>query len=140
MSGEIEIVQAVTTLEISEARTELEINGGYSEIDIITAGVQGASGNARRAFKQVNSDYTLLAADSILWVDASAGAVNIYLPAATIGQGQIFDVKKFDSTSNQVNIIAAGSDLIDGSASVYLDLQNANFHFNSNGVDRWGGL
>lgn len=131
MAGEIEIIQTTTNLDIVEARTEIEI---------ITAGVQGASGNAKRSFKQVSSNYTLLAADSILWVDASAGAVNISLPPAMIGEGQIFDVKKIDSTSNQVNIIAAGSDLIDGSASVYLDLQNANFHFNSNGVDKWGGL
>lgn len=131
MGSEIEIIQASTTLEVIEAR---------SEIEIITAGVQGASGNAKRSFKQVSANYTLLAKDSILWVDASAGAINILLPAATIGQGQIYDVKKIDSTSNRVNIIAAGSDLIDGSASVYLDLQNANFHFNSNGVDKWGGL
>jgi hypothetical protein len=65
----------------------------------------------------VTTDYLLTPLDFELLVDATAGPITVSLPPAT-GTGQIFHIKKIDSTDNIVTVAANGSDLIDGSISV----------------------
>jgi len=64
------------------------------------------------------SPYVVLATDSVLYVDATAGGI-ITLPATT-GGGRIITVKKVAHLTNTVNLDAAGADLIDGNANYVL--------------------
>lgn len=56
-------------------------------------------------------------AQSFIAANATAGQVDGQLPAAADSQGLVYVVKKADSSGNAVNIVPAGSDTIDGSAS-----------------------
>jgi hypothetical protein len=68
------------------------------------------------------SPYTVLAADSYLYCDATAGAVVLTLPA-TSGSGRELTVKKIDSSANACTPTRAGSDVIDGATTVSLTSQ-----------------
>jgi hypothetical protein len=63
--------------------------------------------------------------------DATGGAFNVTLPAALIGTvGQVFSIKKIDSSANTVSILRNGSDVIIASSSVTslaLDFQGKSF-------------
>lgn len=56
-------------------------------------------------------------------VDATGGAIIRTLPPASEGQYKEFLIKKVDSSVNTVTIAAAGSDTIDGLASIELSSQ-----------------
>ena len=58
-----------------------------------------------------------------IWVDASAGAVTITLPASTGNPIRTFVIKKIDSTANAVTIAGNGADTIEGSATIALTAQ-----------------
>ena len=58
-----------------------------------------------------------------IWVDASAGAVTVTLPASSGNPIRTYLVKKIDSTANAVTIAAAGTDTIEGAASISLASQ-----------------
>lgn len=70
------------------------------------------------------SPYTVLAADTYILCDATAGAVTINLPAAT-ATGREISVKKTDSSANACTPTRAGSDTIDGATSYSLTTQYA---------------
>jgi hypothetical protein len=67
----------------------------------------------------ITSDATLTATNLENVADASAGQFAITVPLAT-GSGQIYRVKKIDSSGNAVAIMAQTGDLIDGDAFVVL--------------------
>ena len=76
-----------------------------------------------------SGDYTVTQADSgkVFLVDASGGAVTITCPdSATVGSGFTFGVVKIDSSGNTVTVQRAGTDTIEGEASLALE-------------DQWGG-
>ena len=68
------------------------------------------------------SDQTI-AADSLNRGNATGGNINFTLPASSSCVGHQVLIKKIDGTANTVTILAAGSDTIDGSASVVLNTQ-----------------
>jgi hypothetical protein len=76
------------------------------------------------AITNASSPYTVLAADTIITCDATAGAVVINLPAAT-ATGRQITFKKIDSTANACTPTRAGSDLIDGATSFGMTVQYA---------------
>jgi len=87
------------------------------------------------------SPYTLTQAQAgFVIVDASAGAISVTLPAATVVKGINFKFIRIDTTvANAVTINRAGTDLIDGATSfnllykvpVYLDSDNSANWYNS---------
>ncbi len=79
----------------------------------------------RIATRAVGNDYTLLSTDCVLLVDATNAPVTITLPVS-MGNGQLYRVKKIDETENVVTVAVVGDDLIDDSASVALVDQWAN--------------
>lgn len=70
------------------------------------------------------SPYTVLASDSLIRCDATAGAVTINLPAATATLRQL-EVKKIDSSANACTVTRNGTDTIDGATTVVLNVQYA---------------
>lgn len=105
--------------------------------------------NAPNVFQQVNtipgirvgtnyvtSDYNVDVIDFEILADATAGPINITLPAA-LGTGQVVRVKKVDSTANVVAVLAQSGDLIDGSISVNLTEQYADCTLYDGALEYW---
>jgi hypothetical protein len=70
------------------------------------------------------SPYSVVATDSYIACDATAGAVLIKLPA-TSGSGREITIKKLDSTKNACTPTRAGSDTIDAANTVPITAQYA---------------
>ena len=79
-------------------------------------GYQGPAGSTQvGAIRNVSTSQTVLTSDYSILVDASSGPITItLLPAATPQLGQMFQVKKIDSSANAVTIKGNGSETIDG--------------------------
>lgn len=92
----------------------LSIHNFFSNVNTFT-GVQVAN-------RTITADDILTSLDYEILVDASAGPVNIALPASA-ASGQTFHIKKIDDSDNIVTVTADGTDLIDGSVSVNLTQQ-----------------
>ena len=62
--------------------------------------------------------YTLTGSDSVIYADATAGAVVVTLPAASASTiGRVYYIYKIDSTANAVSVAGAGADTVNGTAS-----------------------
>jgi hypothetical protein len=90
-----------------------------------------------RAITNTDSPYTIVAADTVVTCDATAGTTTINLPAAT-GTGRYLDIKKLDATANACAITPAGGDTIDASASALNSTaQNANHWLIDSASGKW---
>jgi hypothetical protein len=80
------------------------------------------------------TSYTVSATDTVIFANATTGAVTITLPAAASFTGYRFYVKRIDGvTTNSVTIGRTGTDTIDGQTSVNLDVQYMSVMLVSNG-------
>jgi hypothetical protein len=79
------------------------------------------------------SSYTITGSDTVVFADASGGAVTITLPTASGLSGYRFYVKRIDSSGNGCSVARSGSDTIDGQTSISLDLQYTSLTLVSNG-------
>jgi hypothetical protein len=68
------------------------------------------------ATKVTGYTITGVAGDNYILVDATAGAFNVTLPAAT-GSGNAYTIKVVTSSANAVTVLRAGSDTIQGATS-----------------------
>lgn len=73
----------------------------------------------------------------VILVDATLGDVTLTLPAVSAWPGRIIQVKKIDSTVNQVIIDPAGADLIEGEATLELLFYGEAVPFISDGISEW---
>ena len=64
--------------------------------------------------KTIASNYTATINDETIRVNASGSYINVTLPDSSTVTGKIYKIKKVDNTSNSVNILPSGSQLIDG--------------------------
>lgn len=87
----------------------------------------------RLSSRTITASTTLLNTDSIVLVSAASGAVVITLPNAATVAGQVFEIKRTDSSANQLSITDASSS-IDGQASVLLTNQYMSLTVTSNGT------
>lgn len=78
----------------------------------------------------------------LVLVNASGGARTITLPAANAlgGRPIRYQIQKTDSTANTITVQRAGTDTIEGVASVVLSLQWSNVVLVSDGVSAWVAL
>jgi len=83
----------------------------------------GAINNPANIIFPVAGTTIITGNDRYAYADATAGVVNLTLPAAT-GMGRLLTVKKLDSSGNAVNLVRSGSDLIDGVATYAIVVQN----------------
>ncbi|HUP79325.1 MAG TPA: hypothetical protein VM260_12310, partial [Pirellula sp.] len=75
------------------------------------------------AYSAKTAAYTLTKTDSVVSGDATAAAFSITLPTAVGVTGQIYIIKKIDSSVNVVTIATSSSQTIDGAATVFLSTQ-----------------
>ena len=78
--------------------------------------------------------YTLTRLDSVLLVDATAGAVTVTVPAAADYTDRQWIVKKIDASANAVTLDATGANTIDGAGTLILASQWDSAHIASNGT------
>ncbi|MCX2576140.1 beta strand repeat-containing protein, partial [Pedobacter sandarakinus] len=102
---------------------DINTNTGGGSDKIVVADIDGVLKTVDRstlisapAIRTETNNYTALAADETILVDASSGAVVITLPAASSALGKKYSVKKIDASSNGVNVVSAGG-TIDGNAA-----------------------
>ena len=78
--------------------------------------------------------YTLTRLDSVLLVDATAGAVTVTVPAAADYTDRQWIVKKIDASANAVTLDATGANTIDGAGTLALASQWDSTRIASNGT------
>lgn len=97
----------------------------------------GEPGSFAAATRQLNGGVVTLN-DAVLRCDATTGSKAYQLPASADafanGIGAIFTFKKIDATANQVVVLAAGADEIDGFPDVALTSQYETIAIQANGV------
>lgn len=81
------------------------------------------------------ANYTIGLTDYTIRGDASGGAIVITLPNATTCEGQLFVVKKVDSSSNAVTVNTTAAQTIDGSLTAPIYVQFASITLQSNGTN-----
>lgn len=85
-----------------------------------------------------STNYTLLNADLVILADATSAAFTLTLPAANANSGQVYQIKKIDSTVNLVTIARAGSDTFEGGAtSIAILTQFDSYTIVSDGTSKW---
>jgi hypothetical protein len=108
---------------------------GYSGLDGIgvsntSRGTSGSSGVSSNVISKTAS-YTINTGDQIIIADATISAFTLTLPAAFGSTGSTFTVKRINSGSNNVTIVATSSEYIDGppgtSAVIKVQYQSLNF-------------
>lgn len=90
--------------------------------------------------RTVSANTTLTPNDAgLVLVDTSAGSRTITLPAASAAGGRPirYRIVKADTSANTVTIQRAGSDTIEGAASIVLTTQWSSADIVSNGVNAW---
>jgi hypothetical protein len=104
---------------------------GSINLNGIATGVQSVS----------TTPTTLGGNNGLILVDATAGAITLNLPAASVASpfGAIKNIVKIDATTNPVTITAAGADTItpEGYTSIQLISQGAAVTLQANGTNRW---
>ncbi len=70
-----------------------------------------------------SSSYTISNTDTVIFANASSGAVTITLPLASGSGGYRFYVKRTDGSANACSVGVSGSDTIDGQSSISLSAQ-----------------
>lgn len=83
----------------------------------------------------VTANYTMLDIDLLILADAAAGNVTVTLLTAAAREGRRVIVKKTDVSSNLVIIDPAGSETIDGSATLSLTQRYAMREIVSDGTN-----
>lgn len=83
-----------------------------------------ATQNATAVINSYTADQTLTSANEVVLVDASASAITITLPAVASSSGQLFTIKKTDSTTNDVIIDGNASEEIAGATTKVLQIQD----------------
>jgi len=92
-----------------------------------------------------SADYTALAADQQIVVDASGGDVDITIPdsssdeelySTTLNYGKIYNIKKADSSSNSVTLLRIGTQTIDGYTQVALTTGGESIQIQTDGT-KW---
>jgi hypothetical protein len=75
-------------------------------------------------YTTITGDTTVTTANVAVFANATSGAIDVTLYAATSNGGKTLTIKKTDSSSNTVDILRAGSETIDGETSFTLTVQN----------------
>ena len=89
----------------------------------------------------ITDDYTVRPQDEYLPVDATAKAIVItLLPSNQEYKGKIVEPSKRDASANYVTITAAGTDLINGSATLIIQFQYSAPRLCADGVGGWAIL
>jgi hypothetical protein len=81
------------------------------------------------------ANYTLVATDHTVLGNATTASFSLTLPTSVGATGQVYIIKKVDSTANTVTILTTSSQTIDGSSSKVLSYQYDGFQLQSDGAN-----
>ena len=132
-----------TQVNASQAYTTSSINLGTSGTPTHTLSVRGSSflsGGVVYKRKLVSSTYTASLTDYYIGLDSSGAPVSVRLPDAsslTSGQTYVFKDEGGAAHSNNVTILASGSQTIDGQNSVILESPYASINIYCNGNNKY---
>lgn len=122
----------MTIAVIPTTKTQVRVDN-QQNVMVVTIGIQGppgpqgADGAAQGSIRHVSSDYTIQLDDEMIYVDTTAGDVNITVPLAsaaynsTTREGKIFNIVKSISSLHLVNVFLSGSDKIWGVSSYQIE-------------------
>jgi len=119
----------------------IDPNGNLVASIGVAGGISGGATAANFATKAAN--YTMVASDAIIAVNASGGTVTITLPPANISTpfSREAIVIKTDTSVNPVVVQRQGADTIFGNlTSVNLQTQNSTLWLQSDGTSNWLGM
>lgn len=120
----------VTTIGANKVTAAMLANNVLTSSQISTTG-----GVATYSVISPTTHTTLTSGQNVVLANASSGAITITLPAVgAAGTGQVYTVKKTDSSTYAVTISPA-SGTIDGSASIALKAQYASVQLATDGVN-----
>ena len=104
-------------------QTVLGANGGviYSTA-FLTAGSSMYVQGFAQAWQSVSTNFTIADYDDTVLVDATSGALTIKMPSSPANGGEVFSVKKIDSSVNSVTLNGNGRN-IDTASSYVLSSQ-----------------
>lgn len=106
---------------------------------VSASGSGGGGGGLTTSVTHGMSPYTLQISDSVLICNVSGGAIVINLLAASQYIGEL-TVKLKGTASNAVNIVANGTDTIDGMGNYSLNFNNQAITLVSDGVSYWATI
>lgn len=86
----------------------------------------GATSHTVKQVSFVDSPYSVLSTDDIIYVDCTDGIVEVRLPPLATTRSVPYDIVKMDASANDVHIRGNGSELING-----LNIQNIGTQYNS---------
>lgn len=99
------------------------------------SGLKWGDGSSILPITSKTANYTLLATDSVIFVDSFGGAFTLTLPPASANTGKVFQMKKTDSSFNLVTIDGNASETIDGSLTRTLATENESYTIVSDGTN-----
>ena len=92
------------------------------------------------AYREVTAATTATAADRVIGVNTTSGAVTVTLPtAASVRSGFVLTIKDIGAATetNPITVARSGSDTIDGATSITLYAQYSAATLISNGSNAW---
>ena len=98
-----------------------------------------ASGKAvaRDTVVKKTATYTATADDDTILCDATSGAMTINLPTAVGISGKKYNIKKIDSSANNVTIDPNGTETIDGASTLAISGQYDSYTVQSDNANWW---
>jgi hypothetical protein len=91
--------------------------------------------NWATAYDTINVSSAETAFADLVLADASGGGFTLTLPEAGFWNDRVLRIKKTDATGNTVTVATAGSETIDGAASVAISTQYHCRQFMSDGLN-----
>ena len=79
--------------------------------------------------------FTAATSEKILLCDATSGAITVDLPTASGNDGQVYRIKKIDSSTNAVTIDPNGSETIEGASTKVIYIQYESVDIVSDGTN-----
>jgi len=121
---------------LSGSTTNIAIGSSVSGATSTTAlnGITTAAG-IRQALATKNAAYTLTTLDYTVLGNATTASFSLTLPTSVGATGQVYIIKKVDSTANTVTITTTSSQTIDGTANKVLSSQYDGFQLQSDGAN-----
>lgn len=129
-----------TIVKAQEGTSDNNHNNGDEIELLVTAGVLSEVETVINYFyttRTVTSNYSALTSDYYILCNCLGGSITISLPSASSFVGNVYVVKKIDSTSNIVTIDPSGSQTIDGQLTQTIGYQNTAVNITSDGSNYW---
>jgi hypothetical protein len=109
----------------------------YKAFSLIEMAMNRAADGYLFPITAVTASYTMTLNDSIVLVNATAGAITITLPLANECTQKRISIKKTDASANVVTIDGNGAETIDGTATKTLATQYKSYELVASGGAWW---